>query len=221
MHEAEATGADPDMNPERQSLDDLLTDPAGAAKIGNEIDKAALGNKLKLDSEKSKELVSAIDNLSKESPVINHDNAIAILSAFKTIAPKANIGEEFVTEEIILNEKYNKNFDDAVSYRHVETALKDASEVSPIAKELALKLAVVLTKGSKERKLDEGLEGILNAVLYTVDIAKSGNRSDLLHMLDDFETKYEGDNYAFDQNLWTDLMKNLRGLSREIISRSL
>lgn len=214
VHEAEKSGADVNMEPERRSLDDLLTDPAGAAKIGKEIDKNMLASKLKLDSQQSSELASAIDNLSKESPVINQENAIAVLLAFKMLAPKAGINENS------LNEKYNKSFDDPVSYRHVEAALKDASEVSPIAKEFALKLAITLTKGSKGRRLDEGLEGILNAVLYAMNIAKSGNKSELLHMLDDFEIKYEGDNYAFDQTLWNDLIKNIKGLFREVLSKN-
>lgn len=214
IHEAEKSGADANMEPERQSLDNLLTDPADAAKIGKEIDKTMLASKLKLDSQQSTDLASAIDNLSKDSPVINQENAIAILIAFKNLAPKAGISEND------LNEKYNKRFDDPVSYQHVEAALKAASEISPIAKEFALKLAITLTNGSKGRRLDEGLEGILNAVLYAMDIAKTGNRSELLHMLDDFEEKYEGDNYAFDQKLWTDLMKSIKGLFREVLSKS-
>lgn len=219
IQEAEKTADNSSEKPEPQSLDNLLTTPAGSAKLASEIDKSALVSKLKLTTKDGEDLWNAVENLGKESPVINQENATAILNAFKKLAPKANVSETGIVDAEILTEKYNKNFDDPVSYQYVEKALKEASEFSPMAKDLALKLAVVLTKGSQGRRLDEGLEGILNAVVYAIDIAKHGNRSELLHMLDDFETKYEGDQYAFDQNMWNDLMKNLKNLAKEVLTR--
>lgn len=218
IHEAEKAAIDPNKEPDRQTLDDLLTNPADAKKLGDEIDKNALTAKLKLTPDESSGLTAAIDNLSKESPVINQENAIAILTAFKKIASKT-VAENIIEEDQILTEKYNKNFDDPISYKHVEDALKNASEISPLAKDYALRLAVTLTKGSKGRTLDGGLEGILNAIVYAIDIATQGNRSELLHMLDDFENKYEGDTYAFDQELWNDLMANLKKLAKEALHR--
>ena len=94
--------------------------------------------------------------------------------------------------EATLIEGYNKNFDDPIGWSIVEKAITKASQINSSAKNLALHLTNILTKGSKERNLDGGLEGIFNAVVYAINIAEQGNRSDLLHMFDDFETKYEG-----------------------------
>ena len=83
-----------------------------------------------------------------------------------------------------------------------------------------MQLVNVLAKGSKDRNMDEGLEGIFNAVIYAIDIAETGNKSDLLHMFDDFETKYQDDHYAFDQKLWNELMKYLKALAREVLNKA-
>ena len=216
IQEAEKANNTSNNAAERKSLDNLLTTPADAAKIAGSIDKDGLISKLRLESNDGEDLWNAIVNLSKDSPVINQDNALAILKAFQKLAPKATV-TEVADSDGVLNERYNRSFDDPVSYQHVETALKDASQISPTAKDLALKLAVVLTNGSKNCRLDDGLEGVLNAVVYALDIAKDGDLSELLHMLDDFETKYEGNRYAFNPALWNDLMKNMKKLAKEIL----
>jgi hypothetical protein len=220
LDEADQKNDDTDVDSNPKSIDDLLTTSADAQKIAAQIDKNKLSSEFVLNSDDTNDLWNAIQNLGKESPVINKENAVAILKVFARVAGKPEISEDSLTETMLLQEKYNANFDDPVSYKYVESALKEASEISPLAKDYALKLAVILTQGSKNRRLDEGLEGVLNAVIYAIDIAKKKDRSDLLHMLDDFETKYQDDNYAFDQNLWNDLMKNLKSLAKEVLHKS-
>jgi hypothetical protein len=221
MNEAEKIDGEPSADDNnRKSLDDLLSSPAGAKKLADQIDKNKLVNILKLDTADGDDLWMSIQNLSKDSPTISKENSLAILKAFQKLAPKSGSEDALSINEAFLIEKYNKNFDDPVGWSIVEKTIKKASEISPLAKDYALHLANTLTKGSKNRNLDEGLEGVFNAVIYAVSIAETGDRSALLHMIDDFETKYEGDTYAFDQNLWNDLMKNLKGSAKEVLVRA-
>lgn len=221
IHEAEKNAENTNQNPtDSKSLDHLLTSPAGADKLAKQIDKNKLVSKLRLSPKEGDDLWMAIENLGKDSPVINLENATAILQTFHKIAPKAEVNEALELHRNTLIEKYNPHFDDIVGYADVKKAIVDASKISPLAKDMALKLTLSLSNGTKGRNLDEGVEGIFNAIVYAIELAKRGDRSDLLHMLDDFETKYEGDNYAFDQKIWPELYKNIKELAKEILSHS-
>jgi hypothetical protein len=218
VNEAEKMDGDTDSEEnDRKSLDDLLSSPAGAKKLADQIDKNKLVSKLKLDTHDGDALWSTIQDLSKDSPIINKENSISILQAFLKIAPKNTSGDMLNLNENTLIEGYNKNFDDMIEWSSVKEAITKASKISPQAKDHALHLTNVLKLGMQKRNLDEGLEGVFNAVVYAIEIAERGNRSELLHMFDDFETKYQDDNYSFDTKLWTDLIKYLKLLAKEVL----
>jgi hypothetical protein len=126
------------------------------------------------------------------------------------------IDDILTTPKKDLNE-YNKHFNDVVGQKAVIDALRSACEIGPTTKAIASQLVQTLKTGGGERALDDGLEGVYNAVIYTIEIATDGDRSKLLHMLDDFENRYEGDNYAFDQKEFPRLMIELKKLGREIL----
>ena len=73
MNEAEKMENDPDSDKtDRKSLDDLLSSPAGAKKLADQIDKNKLVSVLKLDTHEGDDLWMSIQNLSKDTLTLDN-----------------------------------------------------------------------------------------------------------------------------------------------------
>lgn len=217
---------DTDDQKDGESIDDVLTKPAGLEKVVGNINPEHMMSLFGIPEDKAMLFRSAVAGLRKDPPKINNDQGMLLATAFDHMLvhgldKKTDFDNMLRQARGTIHEeagRYNPNFTDAVGAKELGRMMHQAAQMGPGVDAAARSLADVIKAGQEGRNLDDGVEGVYNAVVFAIKLAQGGDRSSLLHMLDDFESKYEGDHYAFDPDKWPALMSGLKKLGREILA---
>lgn len=205
-----------------KDIDTVMTEPASAGKVIAGINPNILASMLSIPAQNQADFKSGLTTLAQDKPNLSTSQATAIAIGFSNLLSKGRAGLQKVSTLVhapttSVNEDYDKKFETDVSSKDLNTKLMSICKDGPNVQSCVRQLVKTLLAGSKSRPLSGGLQGIFNAIAHLVDIAESGDRKELLFMLDDFETKYEGDNHAFDQDLFPSLVLQMRKLGRTVV----
>jgi hypothetical protein len=203
------------------SVDDVMTKPAGADKIIGSINADNLSTTLGIPEDRRSDFKSGLAALAKDSPSLSTSQAMALAIGFSkmlTLDTQRRVRVGSMIQPV--SEDYDQKFDQKVSAPKLIASLRAAGKSGSATKSAASKLIATLIAGGRDRRLNAGLQGIFNAVGYLLDIGKSGDRGEMLYMLDDFENKYEGDDHAFDQTLFPEFLIDMRRLGRLLLDTS-
>ena len=219
-----------DVTPDdEEDVDDVLSSPAGLEKVVGNLNVQSLIDILDIPDDQVDAFKGAISSLKQDEPKPTPEQAMALAIGFNHLLASSPSDKNKVPGAIRSVSKatdltedayWSHRFDTATGLKQTTAKLQQAAQAGPAAKELASKILACLQAGSKGRGLDEGLEGVFSAVIYTVNLALAGDKSGLLHMLDAFEEKYEGDHYAFDKTHWDELIGLLKKLARALMQAS-
>jgi len=209
-----------------ESIDDVLTKPAGLEKVVGNLNPEHMMTLFGIPDDKAILFKSGLAGLKKDVPDISNDQAKVLVGAFahmlnKGYDQRADLENTLRQAKGSMNEAagaYNPNFTDAVGAKELGRVMHQAAQMGPNVDAAARTLADTIKAGQQGRNLDDGVEGVYNAVVFAIKLASNGDRSSLLHMLDDFESKYEGDHYAFDPEKWPALVSGIKKLGREILA---
>ena len=222
VRESDTTVATPQQKP--ASVHNLLTNPAGLEKIAGSLDSGSLVKMLDIPQNQVSDFNQAINALRDDEPTLTTKQAMALATAFDHLLHssgqgKANVLNKLKTVGAPVTEE-QATPESQVSIDDVVKTIQDCSEVSPVSKLQSTHLVKKLTQGITEKKRSGGVSHILSGVSDALNAAKAGDEKTALKSISSMVNKVEGDEMAFDQTQFPQIVVTLMLLVGDILQHS-
>jgi hypothetical protein len=206
-------------------VDSLLTKPAGLEKVAGSLDSASLVKMLDIPQNQVNDFNTAITALRDDAPQLTNKQALALATAFDHLLRASGQGKTDILNKMrtVGAPTVTEDEGEETSPATIEDVVKiihDSSEVSPVAKLQATKLVKKLTQGITEKKRHGGVSHILSGVSDALTAAGNGDETTALRSISSMVNKVEGDEMAFDQTQFPQIVVTLMLLVGDILQHA-
>jgi len=207
------------------TVNSLLTKPAGLEKIAGSLDAASLVKMLDIPQNQVNDFNTAINALRDDEPQLTNKQALALATAFDHVLRASGQGKTDILNKMRsvgapITENGEEQIGPEVKIDDVVKIIQDSSEISPVAKLQSTNLVKKLTQGIAEKKRSGGVSHILDGVSESLTAANSGDETAALKSISSMVNKVEGDELAFDQSQFPQIVVTLMLLVGDILQHA-
>jgi len=210
-------------NTSSQSVDKLLTAPAGLQKVASNLDVGALIQILTIPGNMRSDFKAAITALESGTPTLTTAQSLALATAFNhllalNVAGKGQAINDIKTVGTPPVSEAVADIDNSLpSIDTLNDAITLASDTSPVAKLQATILVKYLTAGIHGKHEAGGVSHVLSGIINAINTAKLGKKNDALTCIASMVNHVEGDDHAIDSDIFPKIVVSLMLLVGDIL----
>jgi len=207
-----------------QSIDDLLTKPAGLQKLAGNLNVGELIQRLDIPQDLQGSFKSAIAALQSDKPQLDSKQTLALATAFDHMLASGDKGSLLNNIKAVSAAESTGEITEAndtktkiASIKDLTTVIKDAGNTSPVSKLQATKLVYHIIKGMNNRTKNGGISHVMTGVVSALTAAKNGQEASALKSIASMVNHVEGDEQAISSREFSHIVVALMLLVGDVL----